>query len=136
MILIKPSKKLQLFMYRIKKKNRRLGFRWCECCDPDIYKNGVILCWMYGSSHKCQMLVETLSAKTGKKVDFSVACGRIIVKTYPENISACHKILENDKIMKLFIQPYEEPVDYSTETESERRARNIRNKQHLSFLHY
>lgn len=127
------SKSLRLYMWKVKKSNHRHGFTWSNEEDEIIHKNGVIVCWFAGRSIKAQMLVEALTYETGRKVDFSIACGRIHVDTLPENVKLCRAYISNSKWMKKFIQPYE--LDMCKKyTDEEQAYIDAKNSYYLDFI--
>lgn len=56
--------------------------------NPDIYKNGVIIGVMVGSTEAIEAIVKEASEKSGQPIDWHRAVGRAVVKTTGDTVAA------------------------------------------------
>ena len=45
-------------------------------CDPDVFKNGKVVCVLLGASNAVERWVKSVAEATGERVDWHYSCGR------------------------------------------------------------
>ena len=92
-----------------------MKFTWSDREDEELYRNGITIMWMVGSTKAVQKFIEALSYRIDSKCDFSFTAGRAHIDVSKEGYNKAIEAIGDEEFMRQFIVPYSKET-YNNET--------------------